>query len=175
MRLNNVTDGYAVNGWESETIENHSGQDVYGNPKADPAIMAYYNQPLYVAVKTRSQFAQIPGEVAVDFYAINGKSARPAHARKSPRTQSRRRWKCSHYKEVPVTSRAEKRGNCSREYLRAHRCHRDFFTSKPAWRMPRLEGKLPPAMTRFSLWIGRATSSAAPAPLGKARPWSVIF
>ncbi|HXJ74228.1 MAG TPA: hypothetical protein VNM37_15365, partial [Candidatus Dormibacteraeota bacterium] len=62
MRLNDVTDGYAVNGWESESVENHSGiVDCWRNPKADPAILAYYNQPLYVAVKTRSQFAQIPG------------------------------------------------------------------------------------------------------------------
>jgi hypothetical protein len=83
IRINDATDGYAVNGWESEIVENHSGiVDCFRNPKADPAIMAYYNQPLYVAVKTRSQFAQIPGEVAVDFYAINEKNLRGAHALK---------------------------------------------------------------------------------------------
>jgi beta-galactosidase len=75
MRLGDVTDGYAINGWESESIENHSGiVDCWRNPKADPSILAYYNQPLYVAVKTRSQFAQIPGTVAVDFYGINEKN-----------------------------------------------------------------------------------------------------
>jgi hypothetical protein len=74
MRVNNVTDGYAINGWESESVENHSGiVDCWRNPKGNPAILAYYNQPLYVAVKTRSQFAQIPGNVAVDFYGINEK------------------------------------------------------------------------------------------------------
>ena len=75
LRIDNAADGYAVNGWEAESMENHSGiVDNWRNPKGDPAIMAYYNQPLYVAVKTRSQFAQIPGDVAVDFYAINEKN-----------------------------------------------------------------------------------------------------
>jgi beta-galactosidase len=75
IRIGNVTDGYAINGWEAESIENHSGiVDCWRNPKGDPAILAYYNQPLYVAVKTRSQFAQIPGHVAVDFYGINEKN-----------------------------------------------------------------------------------------------------
>jgi len=75
LRIGDVTDGYAINGWESESIENHSGiVDCWRNPKADPSILAYYNQPLYVAVKTRSQFAQVPGNVAVDFYGINEKN-----------------------------------------------------------------------------------------------------
>src|SRR6185503_18077296 len=74
LRINYAADGYAINGWEAESVENHSGVvDCWRNPKGDPAILAYYNQPLYVAVKVRSQFASIPGEVAVDFYAINEK------------------------------------------------------------------------------------------------------
>ena len=74
IRMNDVTDGYAINGWESEIVENHSGiVDCFRNPKADPGIMAYYNQPLYVAVKARSEFADIPGNVTVDFYLINEK------------------------------------------------------------------------------------------------------
>src|SRR6185503_17400286 len=74
LRINYAADGYAINGWEAESVENHSGiVDCWRNPKGDPAILAYYNQPLDVAVKTRSQFAEIPGEVAVDFYAINEK------------------------------------------------------------------------------------------------------
>jgi beta-galactosidase len=83
LRICDAADGYAVNGWEAESVENHSGiVDCWRNPKADPAIMAYYNQPLYVAVKTRSQFAQIPGEVAVDFYGINEKNLSGAHTLK---------------------------------------------------------------------------------------------
>jgi len=80
MRATDVADGYAINGWEAESIENHSGiVDCWRNPKGDPAILAYYNQPLYVAVKTRSQFAHIPGEVTVDFYGINEKNLHGAH------------------------------------------------------------------------------------------------
>ena len=83
LRLGDVTDGYAINGWESESIENHSGiVDCWRNPKADPSILAYYNQPQYVAVKTRSQFAQIPGSVAVDFYGINEKNLHGNYALK---------------------------------------------------------------------------------------------
>jgi hypothetical protein len=83
LRINDAADGYAVNGWEAESVENHSGiVDCWRNPKGDPAIMAYYNQPLYVAVKTRSQFAQIPGGVVVDFYGINEKNLHGAHTLK---------------------------------------------------------------------------------------------
>jgi hypothetical protein len=71
-RICDLNDGYAINGWESELIENHSGiVDCYRNPKADPGILAYYNQPLYVAVKPRSQIVAFPGSVLVDFYVIN--------------------------------------------------------------------------------------------------------
>ncbi|MFP5039821.1 sugar-binding domain-containing protein [Parasediminibacterium sp. JCM 36343] len=75
IRVGNVSDGYAINGWESEILENHSGiVDCYRNPKADPAILAYYNQPLYVAVKPRKQVVELPGNVAVDFYIVNEKN-----------------------------------------------------------------------------------------------------
>ena len=75
IRIGNVSDGYAINGWESEILENHSGiVDCYRNPKADPAILAYYNQPLYVAVKPRKQVIELPGNVAVDFYIVNEKN-----------------------------------------------------------------------------------------------------
>jgi hypothetical protein len=80
LRINDAADGYAINGWESESVENHSGiVDCWRNPKADPAILAYYNLPLYVAVKTRSQFVQIPGSVTVDFYVINERNLHGAY------------------------------------------------------------------------------------------------
>jgi len=73
-RICDANDGYAINGWESELIENHSGVvDCFRNPKADPSILAYYNQPLYVAVKPRRQISPFPGSVTVDFYLINEK------------------------------------------------------------------------------------------------------
>jgi PA14 domain/Glycosyl hydrolases family 2 len=79
-RICNANDGYAVNGWEAELIENHSGiVDCFRNPKADPAIMAYYNQPLYVAVKARKQVLAIPDELLVDLYAVNEKNLTGPH------------------------------------------------------------------------------------------------
>ena len=76
-RMNNLTDAYVVNGWESELTENYSGiVDCFRYPKSDPAIIARYNQPLYVAVKTRQQVAAAGGEVTVDFYLINEKNVR---------------------------------------------------------------------------------------------------
>ena len=80
IRINNVSDGYAVNGWESEILENHSGVvDCYRNPKADPAIMAYYNQPLYVAIKTRQQVVKASESLLTDFYIVNEKDVRGPH------------------------------------------------------------------------------------------------
>jgi hypothetical protein len=71
-RICDATDGYVVNGWEAQIIENHSGiVDCFRNPKGDPAIMNRRNQTLFVAVKPRSQFVQIPGDVIADFYAVN--------------------------------------------------------------------------------------------------------
>ena len=79
-RINNVTDGYAINGWESEILENHSGiVDCYRNPKADPSILAYYNQPLYVAIKTRQQVVKASESLITDFYIVNEKDIKGPH------------------------------------------------------------------------------------------------
>ncbi|HEX2854068.1 MAG TPA: PA14 domain-containing protein [Opitutaceae bacterium] len=80
MRISNLGDGYAINGWEAELIENHSGVvDCFRNPKGNPAILAHYNQPLYVAVKVRNTLVQPGAEVATDFFAINEKDLRGPH------------------------------------------------------------------------------------------------
>ncbi len=80
-RLDNTTDGYTINGWEAMILENHSGVvDSFRFPKSDPVIIAYYNQPLYLAVKARQQVAQTGDEVTVDFHAINEKDLRGAHS-----------------------------------------------------------------------------------------------
>ncbi len=76
-RMNNLTDGYAINGWESQLVENHSGiVDCFRYPKSDPALIARYNRPLYVAVKPRRQVAAAGEEVTVDFYLINEQDVR---------------------------------------------------------------------------------------------------
>ena len=52
IRISNTVDAYAVNGWESMKLENHSGiVDNYRYPKGDVEVMARYNQPLFLAVK----------------------------------------------------------------------------------------------------------------------------
>src|SRR5207249_4858473 len=80
IRINNDTDGYVINGWESEIIENHSGVvDCFRNPKGDPAILARFNQPLYIAVMPRTQILQSPGEAIMDFYAINEMDLKGPH------------------------------------------------------------------------------------------------
>lgn len=56
IRISNTVDAYAVNGWESMKLENHSGiVDNYRFPKGDPEVMARYNAPLYLAVKMNRQ------------------------------------------------------------------------------------------------------------------------
>jgi beta-galactosidase len=80
VRMGNVADGYAINGWESEVIENHSGVvDCFRNPKGDPAILAYYNQPVYVAVKARTTVVDGGSTIAFDCFAINERDHRGPH------------------------------------------------------------------------------------------------
>lgn len=75
MRMLNLGDAYAVNGWEAMPYDNHSGiVDVYRNLKGNLAAFSYYTQPLYVAVAPRTQFVRLPGKVAVDFYVVNEKN-----------------------------------------------------------------------------------------------------
>jgi hypothetical protein len=74
-RICNLNDGYAVNGWESEPYEDHSGiVDGFRNIKGDPTLISYYNQPLYVAVKSRNLEVPAGGKATVDFYLINEKN-----------------------------------------------------------------------------------------------------
>lgn len=75
MRMQNLGDAYAVNGWEAMPYDNHSGiVDIYRNPKGNLSTFTYYTQPLYVAVAPRTQFVRLPGgKVAVDFYIVNEK------------------------------------------------------------------------------------------------------
>lgn len=80
MRMQNLGDAYMINGWEAMPYDNHSGiVDIYRNPKGDTSILAYYNQPLYVAVASRNQVVKLPGVVTVDFYIINEKNLKGSH------------------------------------------------------------------------------------------------
>jgi beta-galactosidase len=80
IRLGNATDGYAVNGWEAEKQENHSGVvDCFRNIKGDAALLAYYNQPLYVAVKVRNKVGPAPATITADFHLVNERDVRGPH------------------------------------------------------------------------------------------------
>ncbi len=72
FRIGNTGDFYVINGWEDTKLENHSGiVDVYRNPKADPSILAWYNQPLYLAVKIRDKVIPSTGETGADIFIVN--------------------------------------------------------------------------------------------------------
>ena len=72
IRMNNIVDGYAINGWEGIKLENHSGVvDNYRNPKGDIDLISRYNQPVYVAVKIREKVLPCPDHAIVDFFLVN--------------------------------------------------------------------------------------------------------
>jgi beta-galactosidase len=75
VRINNTIDGYAVNGWESMKLENHSGiVDNYRNLKGDADLIAKYNQPLYVAVKLNRKVLSVGDTTTIDLYLVNEKN-----------------------------------------------------------------------------------------------------
>ena len=75
VRIDNTIDGYAVNGWESMKLENHSGiVDNYRNLKGDADLIARYNQPLYVAVKLNRKVVSVGDTSTIDLYLVNEKN-----------------------------------------------------------------------------------------------------
>ncbi len=74
MRMQNVGDVYAINGWESMPYDNHSGVvDIYRNIKGHTETFERYARPLYVAVAPRQRFVKVGGKAAVDLYVVNEK------------------------------------------------------------------------------------------------------
>ena len=74
VRINNIVDGYAINGWESMKLENHSGVvDNYRNLKGDPDLIARYNRPLYLAVKLNHKVIPAGDTVVADVFIVNEK------------------------------------------------------------------------------------------------------
>jgi beta-galactosidase len=72
VRMSNFADGYNLNGWASEATHCDIA-DLYRYPTADPAILQYYTQPLYVAVKLRTKVLPKGGTSIADFFLINEK------------------------------------------------------------------------------------------------------
>lgn len=72
IRINNTVDGYAINGWESMKLENHSGVvDNYRNLKGDASLVARYNAPLVLSVKLNHKVLPTGGTAVADFFIIN--------------------------------------------------------------------------------------------------------
>lgn len=77
IRISNTADAYAINGWESMKLENHSGVvDNYRNLKGDPWLIARYNQPLYLAVKLNHKVVAVGDTTVADIYIVNEKNIR---------------------------------------------------------------------------------------------------
>ena len=73
-KINDFVDGYVINGWECEKLENHSGiVDSFRNYKGDPDIIRRYTRPVYVAIKARNKVAHVSDTIDADFFIVNGK------------------------------------------------------------------------------------------------------
>ncbi len=71
-KINDLVDGYVINGWECEKLENHSGiVDSFRNYKGDPDIISRYTRPVYVAIKARNKVTHVSDTIDVDFYIVN--------------------------------------------------------------------------------------------------------
>lgn len=72
IRINNTVDGYAINGWESMKLENHSGVvDNYRNLKGDPTLISRYNAPLLLSVKLPTKVLPLGRKCKADVFIVN--------------------------------------------------------------------------------------------------------
>ncbi|MCR4859255.1 MAG: beta-glycosidase [Bacteroidales bacterium] len=72
IRINNIVDGYAINGWESFKHEDHSGVvDNYRFLKGDPELIARYNRPLVLSVKLNHKVLPAGRTTVADVFIIN--------------------------------------------------------------------------------------------------------
>jgi beta-galactosidase len=79
LRICNPNDGLAISGWESTSIENHSGLvDVFRNLKGDPQLVSFYTRPLHLAVKSRRTVLETGAALATDLYIVNEKDLQGA-------------------------------------------------------------------------------------------------
>lgn len=80
IRMCNTVDAYAINGWESMKLENHSGiVDNYRHLKGDPNLIARYNKPLYLAVKMNHKVLSVGDTTTVDIYIVNEKNLKGSY------------------------------------------------------------------------------------------------
>ncbi len=69
-RMSNVIDAYNLNGWSAAATHTDL-VDAYRNPTGDPTYLAYYNQPLYVAVKLRDKVMPLGNVPVADIFLVN--------------------------------------------------------------------------------------------------------
>lgn len=76
--IDDIGDGYVVNGWENDICTSFSGLvDLGRNPKTDNLdLIRYYTRPLYVAVKLRQKIAHVGEEQVADFWIVNEKGVK---------------------------------------------------------------------------------------------------
>ncbi len=77
-RMSNIIDAYNLNGWSAAATHTDL-VDAYRNPTGDPSIIAYYNQPLYVAVKIRDKVMPTGGIPIADIFLVNEVNLRGRH------------------------------------------------------------------------------------------------
>ncbi|MFC1607716.1 sugar-binding domain-containing protein [Candidatus Latescibacterota bacterium] len=69
-RVSNIIDAYIVNGAASGAT--HTDMfDIYRNPTGDPAVLSYYSQSLYIAVKLRNKVMPVGDTPVADIYIVN--------------------------------------------------------------------------------------------------------
>jgi CheY-like chemotaxis protein len=72
VRLTQRADGYVINGWESQKMENTSGVvDIGRHAKGPVEILAWHNQPAYVALKPYESVLPVGGRTRLDVWALN--------------------------------------------------------------------------------------------------------
>lgn len=80
IRISDTVDGYAINGWESMKLENHSGVvDNYRHPKGDVSLISRYNQPLVLSVKLNRKVLPVGGTTTGDVFIINEKNLKGSY------------------------------------------------------------------------------------------------
>jgi beta-galactosidase len=71
-RFDNTMDGLVISGWESTTIDNHSGLvDSHRFFKGDPKVIAEATQPELLVIQPRRVIVALGETVTVDLYLIN--------------------------------------------------------------------------------------------------------
>lgn len=71
-RMDNTMDGLVISGWESTTIDNHSGLvDNHRFFKGDPAVIAEATKPELLVIQPRKVIVAKGDKSIVDFYLVN--------------------------------------------------------------------------------------------------------